>query len=766
MRSRPEAPLTGRLIVVLSRDAVALIAERASGPAALSFTALGQLGEALGDTELVEALDRWADSSFPAIRSLSTAKILELDRIAAEGPFPPSRSMTAYWIVVPSQRVEPGVDPQALLIVGLRRSPAVERVELERQVGPPPVNRTNNDYAGVQAHLDPAPTGIDADWVWTTLTLDGAGISFADVERGWLLTHEDLKAKMPAALLTNQNNPGRMDHGAAVLGLVVGVDNDKGIVGVAPGVTTVHLASHWDGTSSNNVADAIEKAADVLTKGDVLLLETQSGDEGPIETQSELERNAIKTATSKGIVVIEAAGNAGEFTDTTWPELADDTGAIVVGASDGVGGAVPHPRNIVSNYGTRVDCFATGQGLVSAGFGDLDGGGGDDDKEYTKSFSDTSGASAILAGAAILAQHMHVDASGGARLDSAGMRLLLTQDGTKQGAADGNIGIMPDLRKVARRLCDVYVRDYIGDTGTVPSTGPLSSSPDVIVLRAPVGNAQDSFGEASGTENNVALGEPIIPNQSHHVYVRIRNRGMCPAHNVRATVYWSEVATLVTPDAWKLVGTSAGVLVPPGDVLTVAPAISWGAVGVPAPGHYCFVVMVDHPYDPQPPSAPTDWNGFLAFIREFNNVSWRNFNVVDPELFSIDFGLWFRMRGFPDFPRPFDFEVEARLPPDMPLVLEGPSQLLPYLRTGRFAASVQVREKRLRVQLPPGASVHLPAVRLDGEGHRCRFYVAGKHDRLAGGPGLVIIRQLYEGKEVGRVTWVVRPVKGVRRDHR
>ena len=84
--------------------------------------------------------------------------------------------------------------------------------------------------------LDPAPTGIDADWVWSALNLDGAGISFADVERGWRLTHEDLKAKMPAALLANQNDPGRMNHGTAVLGLVVGVDNDKGIVGVAPGV--------------------------------------------------------------------------------------------------------------------------------------------------------------------------------------------------------------------------------------------------------------------------------------------------------------------------------------------------------------------------------------------------------------------------------------------------------------------------------------------------------------------------------------------------
>jgi serine protease len=212
----------------------------------------------------VSTVSEWAERTFPVVRSLRTAEILRLDRIASEGPFPPRRSMTAYWIAVPSRRPDLRTDSRAALIEGLLRSPLVELVDLEQEVGPPPVNRLNNDYAGVQVHLDPAPTGIGAEWVWSALNLDGAGISFADVERGWTVTHEDLQAKMPAAILTHLNDPSRRNHGTAVLGLVLGVDNQAGIVGVAPGVTAVTLASHWDGSSANNVADAIEKVAAVL----------------------------------------------------------------------------------------------------------------------------------------------------------------------------------------------------------------------------------------------------------------------------------------------------------------------------------------------------------------------------------------------------------------------------------------------------------------------------------------------------------------------
>ena len=53
-----------------------------------------------------------------------------------------------------------------------------------------------------------------------------------------------------------------------------------------------------------------------------------------------------------------------------------------------------------------------------------------------------------MAGVAILAQHMQVIVNN-SRLKAGAMRDLLTQHGMRQSAQDGNIGIMPDLRKIA-----------------------------------------------------------------------------------------------------------------------------------------------------------------------------------------------------------------------------------------------------------------------------------------------------------------------------
>jgi hypothetical protein len=126
---------------------------------------------------------------------------------------------------------------------------------------------------------------------------------------------------------------------------------------------------------------------------------------------------------------------------------------VVVGASVGdppASGTVAHARGS-SNYGARVDCFAPGAGLVTAGGNDLDAGGGDKRRAYTAAFRDTSGASAVVAGAAVLAQHLHVIAQQ-PRLDAIAMRTLLTRTGRARNAQDGNIGVMPDLAQVVAQL--------------------------------------------------------------------------------------------------------------------------------------------------------------------------------------------------------------------------------------------------------------------------------------------------------------------------
>ena len=172
-------------------------------------------------------------------------------------------------------------------------------------------------------------------------------------------------------------------------------------------------------------------------------------------------------------------------------------------------------------------------------------------------------------------------------------------------------------------------RDFVGDTGD-PHAGGISASPDVILRQTAVADPQASFGEGSGTENDPTLGVEAEAGQDNFIYVRVRNRGGSAATNVNTTVYWSPSSTLVTPDLWTLVGSTTIPSVLTGEQLTVSDAIVWPSGSIPATGHYCFVGLIGTAADPAP--APADflnWNNFTEFIRSNNNVTWRNFNVVD-----------------------------------------------------------------------------------------------------------------------------------------
>ena len=761
--------------MVLTSQAVLKLARWASSPAAMDLENLSDLGTSLGYPELTAVLDRYGPPpSSRAIDSLSLSQLLLLDEGSSSGPFPPTHSLTAYWIV-DTAGAEPTTTRLMAELLGVRE--AVAAVYREQAVGPPPaaplVDWTDDDYASQQSHLDPAPTGIDTKWVWDHLRLHGAGIDFVDIEMGWNLNHEDLVGQAPVRLTPpSWEHSGWVDHGTAVLGLVAGVDNDKGIVGIAPGVNSIRVVSHWNGTVSTKVADAIAQAALVMGKGDVLLVEAQTGGNWPIEILAgQLELNAIKAATNKDIIVIEPAGNGGKdmdawITDWSGPYA---SGAIMVGASNGdppsSGAGAPHTPLNTSNASVRVDCFAPGQELVSTGGGDLADLGAN--ATYTAGFGETSGASAVVAGAAILVQHMHAAATGGQRLGAVEMRALLSdsKNGTKQGAAGhGNIGTMPDLRRIAGALIDVYLRDHPGDDGSEPSTGPLSSSPDIIVVPAIEPDPQGTYGEGSGTENSSTLSQAVRAGVTHQVYARVRNRGICPAQGVTVTVYWSPVATLVTPPSWTLIGTSTPFNVPAGDVLTVSPAIPWPAAQLPAPGHYCFVAQAHHSYDPPPDPPPaTDWNGFLSYLRRSNNVTWRNFNVLSASELSLDRGAWFWMRGAPDQARVFDFEILQRLPPGVRLHLDIPPALVGALR-GPFSKwhTSWNDEPRVALALPAMHKLLLPRVRLGADArHPCRFVLLlddpGPRVQLERAFGSIAIRQLYQGQEVGRITWSFRP---------
>ncbi len=359
-----------------------------------------------------------------------------------------------------SVQVPSGVDPQEV-IAAAEAIEGVEEVYLQSPPTPPPVNPGDDPRSGSQGHLDAAPEGIDARFAWTLGGGDGSGVGFVDLEQGWDLDHEDLIGA-GITLISGVKYRPTDKHGTAVLGIVLGQDNQHGGLGIAPHVRARVVSQHRTSDFKNfKTGDAILSAAFEMRAGDVLLLEAQtrlgSSDFLPVEVDSDV-RAAISIATSLGIIVVEAAGNGGTDLDTFphpkygfifrrgHPDFRE-SGAIMVGAATS---AHPHARytreDLPSNYGSRIDCYGWGESIDTTG-GDRPG-----KNHYTSNFRGTSGASAIVAGAAVALQGI-VKGRGSQPWTPEHMRDALSNPNPQVNTPSANpatdrIGVMPNLRGI------------------------------------------------------------------------------------------------------------------------------------------------------------------------------------------------------------------------------------------------------------------------------------------------------------------------------
>lgn len=394
-------------------------------------------------------------------------------------------------------KVDVAPEKAADLLAKLRDHEAIEAAYLKPPAEPAQLNTmapdandappATPDFTARQIYLGAAPGGIEALWAHGRPGGKGNNVRVIDIEGAWRFSHEDLGANQGGVVGGVQNsNIGWRNHGTAVIGVISGDENAIGIKGIAPNANmrAISIFENAAGTAANS-AKAIRDAADKLSAGDIILIElhrpgprhnfaSRADQAGYIAIEWwEDDFQAVLYATSKGVIVVEAAGNGQENLDdalysvrpagfpAAWTNPFNranrDSRAIVVGAGappPGTHGRDHGPdrsRLAFSNYGALIDAQGWGREVTTCGYGDLQGGA-NEDLWYTDQFSGTSSASPIVVGAVACTQGNR-KARGLAVYTPLQMRQRLRSTGSAQTDAPGRpatqrIGTRPNLREL------------------------------------------------------------------------------------------------------------------------------------------------------------------------------------------------------------------------------------------------------------------------------------------------------------------------------
>lgn len=759
---------------------------------------LAQLAEEFGLNRLARFLFQRPDiGTARLIQSISLEEVVRIESRAAEGKFPPATSLASFWRLDTRQLSDDERNDLVKRLNEFRDEIELAYTELAvygPDLGPGrlPLEQEEQWY-----RLE-APYGVDADWICTKPSGQGDNVQLVDIEQGWVLSHQELDGRVISPPITGEisSDLRHLDHGTAVLGSVIGIDDGTGVLGIAPNANPIRISSHYGTVAihyletgetktavSSNVANAIYAAIPTMASGDILLLEVERGLGYPTEID-DADFNAIQAAASLGIIVIEAAGNAAVnldsccVTESGPPPFAPGSArsaAIMVGASQlswdetaeledeflGHDRFYDATEMRGSNYGDRIDCFAMGRGVSTAAGVDS---GSMSTTAYTLEFGGTSAAAAIIAGVALVVQSMSELV--GARLLPTDMRALLSNPllGTPSNPG-AEIKSMPNLRCIAE--CKGYVAAlYLQKASTLfcelPDANPIGTSLDILTCSHRAERPTQYFSELNPLQENSLQHCRIINDQVNYVYARIRNCGSLTANNVVATVYRAPLATLITPDLLKEIGRSESVAVPVGFTPIVTDPIPWRPTVTSSSEGHTLIVDVAPTDERQKPLQEMQWQEFLAILCNSNQVAQRSVQVVEvrprtPEKFSLPFLI----TGAPDQESTFTLEWVRQLPEGIDVQWQVPRVLFDILSRENCIdeADVDSEQEQMKIPLSQLNRVFLSKVKLPASARYQSQVLLTAADGFASGIYSLAVRQLLNNNEVGRVTWIFKPSK-------
>jgi subtilisin family serine protease len=241
----------------------------------------------------------------------------------------------------------------------LAHAPVVSRIDddLIVQALPKPPSPPGQDKKP-KPDPDPEPTSetlprgvdrIDADLAWTDST--GQGIKVAILDTGIDTGHPDLNVKGGINII-NERKSYKDDNGHCthVAGIVAALDNEIGVIGVAPNAD-LYAVKVLDRSGSGWLSDIID-GFDWCTQNDIKVINMSFGS----TVGNLLFEAAVKAVNLFGIIQVAAAGNEGGAVNypAKYPEV------IAVSAVDS-GDSFAY----WSNFGPEVDLAAPGVAINS-----------------------------------------------------------------------------------------------------------------------------------------------------------------------------------------------------------------------------------------------------------------------------------------------------------------------------------------------------------------------------------------------------------------